>query len=311
MFKYLCNKNEGGEKPMKTFLKVFTTTMIICLTILMLSGCGLGKNQIEQDITDKMKIVEIDNEDVKLKVKKIEIENRKKGKNTDEIDCQIFLENDSYQAYVYYKLNYVYFDGNGWMLEDYSSYKEPSIIPLKGVSEERLKDDLDRNYKTRKLVSKKTDKKTMTEKYVFDVDEKFYYISYSGKVYVTYTFEKNKWVEKIDNSKLNFDVNIDGKWKSRVYYTTTEASPYVLAVDIKEMPGNKVDIKAGMSLASDNKLNFEDTQGIYTYKINKEYASASIEFDLPNGLKCYLIFSDIHASQSIDILPSSTLQKIE
>lgn len=295
---------------MKKYLKIFTTAIIICLTILMLSGCGLGKNQIKKDITDEMLTVEIDNKDVKFEIEKIAIENRTKGENTDEIDCQLSLVNDSYQAYVYYKLNYVYFDGNGWMLEDYSSYKEPSIIPLKGVSEEKVDIDL-YEYPNRELISKEFDKKTLVEKYEFRVDEKMDYLSYKGVIKVTYTFDKNKWNKDIDGSGLDFDLNVDGKWKSRVYYTATETSPYTLAVNIKKLDDKYVMIDAGISIGNGENLNFNDVHGKYPYEFSSEYLNAKVQFDLPKGLKCRLSFDGRMATQSIDILPSNTLNKIE
>lgn len=295
---------------MKKSLKVILSTLVICLTMIALTGCGINSSQIKKDIKDEMLMLKIDNEDVQFEVKKVSIENRKKSENTEEIDCEISLTNDYYNAHVYYKLNYVYFDGNGWMLEDYSSYKDPSIIPVQGVSEEKLDIDL-YEYPNRELISKEFDKKTLVEIYEFNVDEKMDYLSYKGVIKVTYTFDKNKWNKDIDGSGLDFDLNVDGKWKSRVYYTATETSPYTLAVNIKKLDDKYVMIDAGMSIGNGENLNFNDVHGKYPYEFSSEYLNAKVQFDLPKGLKCRLSFDGRMATQSIDILPSNTLNKIE
>lgn len=295
---------------MKKALKFILSTAVVCLTMIALTGCGINSSQIKKDIKDEMLMLKIDNEDVQLEVKKVSIENRKKSENTEEIDCEITLANDYYNAHAYYKLNYVYFEGNGWRLEDYSSYKDPSIIPIQGVSQEKLDFDL-HEYPNRELISKEFDKKTLVEHYEFNVDEKMDYLSYKGVIKVTYTFDKNKWDKDIDGSGLDFDLNIDGKWKSRVYYTTTEASPYMLAVNIKKIDDKYVMIDAGMSLGNDENLNFNDIHGKYPYEFDSEYLNADVQFELPKGLKCTLLFSGRTASQSIDLLPINTLRKIE
>lgn len=217
---------------MKKIILFFGASMLLCV---LLTSCGIPKppeaNQISQDLSSEFKtlIVEnpfdLTNADVYDMDITTAVDKRQTNEKEDTAYCLVQLTNEYYRITKYLKLNYIYYDKGGWILEDYSEYQDQKCEVLKcPFDAEEIAAVLSLDYST--VEFKEVDEYFPNGgvSFYFEVEDAHKNGSYQGTTSVDLNFDGMKWNYEINSDQVEFIWDIEGTWRylkiEEAYYTT-------------------------------------------------------------------------------------------
>ena len=107
---------------------------LVLVIVLLSQGGTKSEQEILADLEDEAHII-VDGECVNLDVVDFEIEKRKTANDTDEVYCKVRMESGAIGITAYRLLTYSKYNGNKWILEEITSYKEEKAEVIKDTAD--------------------------------------------------------------------------------------------------------------------------------------------------------------------------------
>lgn len=200
---------------------------IVSVLLLVMSGCRPAppnEERIKRTLPNEITKLSVNNpfyeyeweseyiED-NLDVLSVKIEKRQTNEKDDTAYCVIDLQNEFYHFTKYLILNYVYYDEGGWMLENWTTYREDAYEILKNPFEENAverKMNFLEEEPNAKAISCSLEGDTIT--YRTQYKKKSTFCTEEGERIDTYTFNGTSWISSCDISNVNRIWDISGEW---------------------------------------------------------------------------------------------------
>lgn len=195
---------------------------IICLFIVLLTGCGDGIKDEEQIQVDLESYLKKDTSTQNERVIEVNIEKRKTEENQklDTVWCNVKTEDEHYSYEKKVILTYNLYDEGGWILDEISvnDSSEWNISPITGVSDEEIVTSLDGinilvenetwkimqdNITSCSVEKQETDLEAKTDVVTLSLKIDDLLVEASGKLVVNYIFD-DKWIIESISESENF-----------------------------------------------------------------------------------------------------------
>ena len=187
-----------------------------------MASCGIpnppNENQIANDIIPKIASKVIDNpfgwgeNNYPIEFESLTIEKRQTNDKSDNVYCIVDLKNEIYHCKKYVVCHYNYYDQGGWILDEYSGYKNTECTVISNPFDDNsifnalLNYEYTLNhYKTMDLAGVSFDSESDTIVYTYDITKKIDDEIYAGKAILTLAFDGSGWkpdLEKPSNQEL-------------------------------------------------------------------------------------------------------------
>lgn len=111
-------------------------TVLLAFAVLMTAaGCGkknkaLTEKQLTELLPDTITTYSMDDAQHVQEVESLKVIKRNTDEDTDFVECEIVLKDDSVQRTVYADLYLTYYETGGWLIDGWSPYAEETAVPL-------------------------------------------------------------------------------------------------------------------------------------------------------------------------------------
>ena len=111
-------------------------TILLAFAVLMTAaGCGkknkaLTEKQLTELLPDTITTYSMDDAQHVQEVESLKVIKRNMDEDTDFVECEIVLKDDSVQRTVYADLYLTYYETGGWLIDGWSPYAEETAVPL-------------------------------------------------------------------------------------------------------------------------------------------------------------------------------------
>lgn len=225
---------------------------LVLVVVLLSQGGPKSEQEILADLEDEAHIL-VDGERMNLEVVEFEIEKRKTSNDTDEVYCKVRMESGAIGITAYRLLTYSKYNGNEWILEESSSYKEDVVEVIKDTEDlynmaVQCAEKRDLLYSGFKNFATSYTATCEGNKILFNFAffKKNGVAESSGNVVVSCalngTSEKDYyWSTYVDDSAVKTSWDVDGTWQG--HETNYGTGWYELTIQINSLTSDTVDCK--------------------------------------------------------------------
>lgn len=198
-----------------------TILAALLLGLVFLTGCGSkapDTQTMKNDLPDEAISVEIDSISIPLDIVSLKIEKQQINKKSSTAYCVVECKNDNYSCKKYVILNYNYYEKGGWILDSWDYFQGPECHVLTDpFTKETIISELEGKYGIDGIsfTDSNFDPVSETVTYQFDAKLDYRYVSRSGPITWTATFEEDGsffWNSVVEDSGLVSKWNITGHW---------------------------------------------------------------------------------------------------
>lgn len=139
-----CPRCGQPAQPASAAKKRLYKPLLIAATCVLLVAVAVGvilhlsgpksAGGITKDIESHLSSVTVERESIPIRIKQLDIQDRKTRDGTDTVYCQAVLESDFFEITAFLELGYIRYDRNDWLLESISSYA-PDQIEITNTTE--------------------------------------------------------------------------------------------------------------------------------------------------------------------------------